>query len=259
MRVAWVTHQLQSVEGTENGENLLPGRFPGGAEFSNYNRQRLAPKGVQVSMIHSSNWQQAMDYDKVIVGATDLLHEVAIHRLAEKSPAIAITHPHQPNDLNRKLFEASSIVIGCTPAHVEFSVAKYDVKNYSWVLSPIDPAETQVKEKEDFALHAARKDWWKGEDLARTWATQHGVELRVMQKEPRENVLETMSRAKYFVHLPLILDAEPQACIEAVLSGCKMVVNKNVGLTSVPNWYDPDVLRGLLATAAEDFWHLALN
>lgn len=259
MRVAWLTHQLESVEGAENGENLLPGRFPGGAEFSNYSRRKLAPKGVEVRMIHPSNWQEAMEYDKIIIGATDFLHEIAVHRLSEKNPVIAITHPHPATDLNKKLFESASVVIGCTPAHIEASVRDFEVKNYSWVLSPIDPRDTQVKEKEDFALHAARRDWWKGEQNARSWASINKIELQIMQKEPREKVLETMSRAKYFVHLPLILDAEPQACIEAVLSGCQMVVNNLVGLTSVPNWQDPDALRALLSTAGSDFWHLALN
>lgn len=259
MKVAWLTHQLPSVEGAENGENLLPGKFPGGAEFSNYNRIRQAPKGVEVDLFHSAFWRKALEYDKVIVGATDLLPHEAYVELAKVKPAIAITHPHPANEHNKILFESASCVIGCTPAHTRVSIRDYDVKNYSWVLSPIDPSETQVKEKEPFALHAARRDWWKGANAAIEYANKNNLELVIMQRAPREKVLEAMSRAEYFIHLPLILDAEPQACIEAVLSGCKMIVNENVGLISVPDWNKPDALRKRLETAAEDFWHLALN
>lgn len=259
MRVAWLTHQLPSVEGAENGDNLLPGKFPGGAEFSIYNRIRLAPKGVTVDAFHPKFFERAFEYDKVIVGATDLMQEEMLVKLSALNPAVVINHPHPPSDGNRKLFEAASVVIGCTPKHIEESVKHYEVKNYSWVLSPIDPTETQVKPKENFALHAARKDWWKGENAAREYCRENKLDLVIMQREPRATVLEAMSRARWFVHLPLILDAEPQACIEAVLSGCKMIVNENVGLISVPEWSNPNALKDRLATAAEDFWQLALN
>lgn len=259
MRVAWLTHQLPSYEGAYNGDNLLPGKFPGGAEFSNYNRIQLAPEGVTVDAFHPAFYQRAFEYDKVIVGATDQMSDEVLFDLARLNPAVVINHPHPHREGNKRLFEAASVIIGCTPRHIEESVRHYEVKNYSWVLSPIDPSETQVKTKENFALHAARKDWWKGEPAAREYCRKNNIELVVMQREPREAVLETMSRAKWFVHLPLILDAEPQACIEAVLSGCQMVVNENVGLVSVPNWSDPEALRKRLSTAAADFWHLALN
>jgi hypothetical protein len=259
MRVAWLTHQLPSYDGAENGDNLLPGKFPGGAEFSNYNRIRLAPKGVTVEAFHPAFYQRAFEYDKIIVGATDQISDDVLIALADHNPTVVINHPHPHREGNRVLFEKASVVIGCTPRHIKDSVRHYSVKNYAWVLSPIDPTETQVKEKENFALHAARRDWWKGADDAQAYADTNGLELVIMQREPREKVLETMSRAKYFIHLPKILDAEPQACIEAVLSGCRMIVNENVGLASVPNWDNPDHLRELMQTAAEDFWHLALN
>lgn len=259
MRVAWVTHQLLSVEGAENGENLLPGRFPGGAERSIHNRIQGRPEGVEVTLIHSFQYKQALSFDKIIVGATELLTDDALIELAAYNPAVSLMHPHGYSEGNKALFESASVVIGLTPAHLQASLHNYDVANSDWVLTPIELDKIAVAEKENFALHAARRDWWKGEDLAIDWAEAQGIPLTVMQKESHETVLEAMSRAKYFVHLPKILDAEPTAVMEAVLSHCKVISNNHVGLRSVPSWDNPDILRSRLETAAYDFWQLALN
>lgn len=259
MRVAWVTHQFPSVEGADNGENLLPGKFPGGAERSNHNRIQGRPEGVDVTLIHSRDYRQAFEYDRIIVGATDLLTEDALAELAQHKPSVAPTHPQPFTAGNKLLYEAANIVIGFTPAHLAASVHDYTLQRSGWVLTPVELSKITVAEKEEFALHAGRRDWWKGADFAVEWAAQNNIPLQIMQKESHETVLEAMSRARYFVHLPKILDAEPSAVIEAVLSGCEIVYNDNVGLTSVPNWHDPNSLRTRIETASADFWELALN
>lgn len=259
MRVAWLTHQFPSVEGAENGENLLPGRFPGGAERSNHNRIEARPEGVKVTLVHPRNWTDALSYDQIIIGATDLLSEAAMIELSTRNYSIAPMHPHPVTWSNKLLFENARVVIGLTPTHLQGSLHDYNVKRSEWVLSPVELPKIQVKEKEEFALHAARRDWWKGADQAQEWADSKGIPLTIMQKETHETVLEAMSRAKYFVHLPLILDAEPTACIEAVLSGCQVIPNLNVGLISVPDWDSPKALEKRIETAGSDFWQIALN
>jgi hypothetical protein len=81
----------------------------------------------------------------------------------------------------------------------------------------------------------------------------------MMTDKPRAEVLETMSRAKHFVLLPNGFDAEPRVIIEAVLSGCQVHTNELAGITSVPNWRDPQVLTQLVTNAKELFWQTALN
>jgi hypothetical protein len=81
----------------------------------------------------------------------------------------------------------------------------------------------------------------------------------MLHDRPREQVLEAMSRAKYFVFLPNDFDAEPRAVIEAVLSGCEIVTNENAGITSIPDWRNPETLSELVEKAGERFWELALQ
>jgi hypothetical protein len=76
----------------------------------------------------------------------------------------------------------------------------------------------------------------------------------MMYDKTRAEVLEAMSRAKDFVFLPTGFDAEPRVVIEAVLSGCQVHTNELAGITSVPNWRDPEVLTELVAGAKQLFW-----
>jgi hypothetical protein len=65
-----------------------------------------------------------------------------------------------------------------------------------------------------------------------------------------------MSFTEYFVHLPLAFESECRAVMEAVLSGCKIVTNDNVGITSVTDWEDPDALKNMIDKAGQTFWRL---
>jgi hypothetical protein len=80
----------------------------------------------------------------------------------------------------------------------------------------------------------------------------------MMTDKPRAEVLETMSRASDFVFLPNGFDAEPRAVIEAVLSGCQVHTNELAGITSVPNWRDPQVLLELVIGSKTKFWDRVL-
>ena len=44
--------------------------------------------------------------------------------------------------------------------------------------------------------------------------------------------------------------------MEAVLSGCVVQTNRNVGLTSIPGWDDKNRLRDMVDRAGYDFWRL---
>jgi hypothetical protein len=80
----------------------------------------------------------------------------------------------------------------------------------------------------------------------------------MMYSAPREEVLQTMSKAKHFVFLPTDFDAEPRTLIESVLSGCIVHTNDLAGISSIPNWDKPDVMADLVSNAANRFWELAL-
>ena len=98
----------------------------------------------------------------------------------------------------------------------------------------------------------------KGPAEAKDWADSQGIPLIMLWDKPRQEVLNAMSYAQHFVFLPTGFDAEPRALIEAVLSGCEVHTNELAGLTSIPNWRDPETLTELITEAKDLFWETAL-
>jgi hypothetical protein len=111
-------------------------------------------------------------------------------------------------------------------------------------------------DKKPFALWAARNHPLKGQLRAHAWAAQAGYEFKALTNVPREQVLDAMARCEWFVHLPLAFESECRAVMEAVLSGCRIHTNENVGITSVEDWSDADHLRHMIDKAGDTFWKL---
>jgi hypothetical protein len=214
----------------------------------------LADAPAEVTIIRPEDWKQALEFDKIVITGTDLLSPFAMTQLARREPIVAIHHLQTRTDERAELLSSASTLICRTPRHLELELEWTTPKKTDWVLSPLDVSQLSVKPKENFALWAARMHPQKGPVEAQAWAEQQGIPLVMMHDKPRAEVLETMSRASDFVFLPTGFDAEPRVVIEAVLSGCQVHTNELAGITSVPNWRDPDKLRALVTQAKQQFW-----
>ncbi len=74
---------------------------------------------------------------------------------------------------------------------------------------------------------------------------------RYLGKLPYREIPEIMNRAKNFVFLPRWPEPQGRVVVEAALSGCKLIVNENVGAMSFPfDISDPENLRN----AEGSFW-----
>ena len=244
--IAWVSHHLP-----------IDGKLIGGAEMSDDTLLKDPP--VKLDIITPDRWKEAMSYDKVIITGTDLLSPYAMNQLARKKPVVAVRHLQTRTLERAMLINAAKVLIAQTPRHLELELSWTKPQKSTWILSSLDPSEMSVKPKENFALWAARMHPQKGPDEAQAWADEQGIPLVMMTGKPRAEVLETMSRAKHFVLLPNAFDGEPRVIIEAVLSGCEVHTNDHAGITSVPNWRDPDTLTELITNAKDLFWETALN
>jgi hypothetical protein len=213
---------------------------------------------VEVKVFHSRDYKEALDYDQIIITGTDLLNDFAMKQLSKKNPVVMVHHEQTRNFYRNQLMSNAKTLICRTPRHLEIETSWTDPKKATWIISPLDPQEMQVNEKKDFALWAARMHHQKGPVEAQEWAKKNGIELMMMWDKPRAEVLKVMSYAKHFVFLPNGFDAEPRSLIEAVLSGCEVHTNELAGLTSIPNWRDPDTLTELITNAKDLFWETAL-
>ena len=214
---------------------------------------------VEIKTFLPSQWREALEFDQIVITGTDLLNAEAMTELAKKEPVVAVHHLQTRSPERANLFNSAKVLICRTPKHLELELEWTNPKASTWVVSPLDPTEFTAKPKEDFALWAARWHPQKGPEQAIQWAQQENLKLIMMHDKTRAEVLETMSRAKHFVFLPQGFDAEPRSVVEAVLSGCQVHTNDLAGISSIPNWRDPQVLTELVTNAKERFWQIVLN
>ena len=245
--IAWLSHHLPDQNG----------KLVGGAEMTDV--ALLADAPAEVTIIRPENWKQALEFDKIVITGTDLLSAFAMTQLARRKPIVAVHHLQTRTEERQQLLSSASTLICHTPRHLELELEWTNPKQSTWIISPHDPAQFTAKPKENFALWAARMHPQKGPVEAQAWAEQEGIPLVMMHDKSRADVLETMSRASHFVFLPTGFDAEPRTIIEAVLSGCNVVTNDLAGISSIPNWRDPQVLTELVTNSKELFWQTVLN
>jgi hypothetical protein len=254
MKLAWVTHHLERDTDSPNPAHL-PGRFVGGAEMTDAALKALAPDGVDVVTIAPEYFEEALACDDIVITGTDLLSGKAMEVLAEREPVVFIHHEQPRSDARRYLLESARVVIMHTPAHFERERAWLDLGRVEFVLSPMDPSECwTVEPKLEQAVWANRMHDLKGPRAAAMWAARKDVPLIRLTNTPRSEVLRVMAESRYYVHLPLGFESESRATIEAVLSGCEVIANDNVGLVSVPGWNDRARLADMVASAGEKWW-----
>jgi hypothetical protein len=246
--IAWISHHLPEY---------WQGKLVGGAEMTDATLLEDAP--VEVKTYLPSQWRDAMEFDQVDITGTDLLDAEAMTELAKKQPVVSVHHLQTRTEERANLFNSAKVLICHTPRHLELELEWTSPKRSTWIISPNDPSQFSSKPKEDFALWAARWHPQKGPEQAIEWAQQENLKLIMMHDKTRAEVLEAMSRAKHFVFLPTGFDAEPRTVLEAVLSGCIVHTNELAGITSIPDWQNPDTLAKLATNAKELFWNTVLQ
>lgn len=251
--IAWLTHHLPAEIETVNG---IPGKYRGGAEMTDYGYISQAPE--EIKLYSPDQWKEAMEHDKLIITGTDLLTDEAMLELSKANPIILVHHLQTQSSARKQLIDSASVFICHTPKHLELELQWTNPKQSTWVISSHNPSDFVSRPKENFALWAGRLHRQKGPDNALRWAEEHQVPLVLYWNKPRELVLETMARAKHFVFLPNDFDAEPRTVIEAVLSGCEVHVNDNVGISSIPDWSNPEIMAELVSNAGRKFWEAVL-
>jgi hypothetical protein len=244
VRVAWVTHHLP---GDRGNPALLSGGFAGGAEMLDWEMVASAPDGVEVSWLGPDEWEQAADFDRVVVTGTDLLSQHAMLKLAQLEPVVWVHHEQTRTMARQKLFEAAAPFVAMSDLHADVEASWCGVRgevNHGCT----DLSGVVVGQKDDVALWAARNHPQKGLLAARMWAKRSGVPLVELSDVPRADVLTAMGRSRWFVFLPQRLDACPRTLIEAEASGCEIVTNGNAGRRR------PGPLNQVMTEERDRFW-----
>jgi hypothetical protein len=248
VNVAWVTHHLtRPDDAPAEAAWQLPGKYVGGAEMADDLMIAARPDGVDVTVLPCSDWEKALDFDRIVVTGTDLLDETALRALADRSPLVWVHHEQTPSPGRALLFRRADPFVAMSAKHAEREAAWSDARPL-WNHGVIDPDEVAPGEKNGKALWAAREHPQKGRIPARIWALRSGLELTEITGAPRETVLAAMATHSYFVFLPKGFDACPRTLIEAELAGCVLVTNDLAGRR------DDGDIREVLERQAPTFW-----
>ena len=264
MKIGWYTHHNPRDEkvseiGLQSDLGLFTGKFAGGAEMSDFDYRQHAPDGFEIEIVtpQTYNREQLFEFDSVIVTGTDAFDNSQLTELSTCEPFVFVHHLQTPRESLKQLIENARMFVTHTPAHMLRELAWTNPKRTGQVLSYFDTTIIEsAPDKEHLALWAGRNHPLKGEMAAFSWALKMEIPFIPMTDKPREDILQAMSYAEYFVHLPLAFESECRAVMEAVLAGCKIVTNENVGITSVQDWQDPDALRAMIDKAGDTFWRL---
>ena len=264
MKIGWFTHHIENAtkvaENSSVGhEGLFTGRFAGGAEMSDYEYRRLAPSGFEIEIVtpYTFDTHEIHQFDSIVVTGTDAFTDEQLSKLSGFDPFVFVHHLQTPRAGLESLIAGSRLFVTHTPAHMLRELAWSKPRKTAQVLSYFDTSKCYDQmEKQPFALWAAREHPLKGKLKAELWAAQCGYEFKALSNVPREQVLDAMARSEWFVHLPLAFESECRAVMEAVLSGCRIHTNSNVGITSVEDWQDADYLSHMIDKAGDTFWRL---
>ena len=259
MRVGWYTHHVKKTPeiGSESLKGLFTGEFVGGAEMSDEEYKKFAPSDYVIQTVTPETWVEPKTFDTVVVTGTEGFNDSQLLDLSGNEPFVFVHHLQTPRSSLKELIEKSRLFVTHTPAHMFKELSWVKPKKTAQVLSAFDTSEIKISnDKEQLALWAARNHPLKGEMQAFNWALKMEIPFLPLTNKPRSEVLQAMSYAEYFVHLPLAFESECRAVMEAVLSGCKVVTNQNVGITSVKDWDEPEALKNMVDKAGETFWRL---
>lgn len=214
------------------------------------------PANCEVQLVDASSLEVGYlpECDRIVITGTDLLSESAMRWLATKRPMVFVHHEQTHSEARRDLLESARPFVCHTPAHLAVEQRWCNLTDTRLVLSALDMSGITYGEKKPVAFSAARNHPLKGLNQARLWAAKHNLECVIATDWPREHVLAMMAQAEWFIHLPLAFESECRAVMEAVLSGCTVVANDMVGITSCSNWRDPAWLMQEIGNAGRLFW-----
>jgi hypothetical protein len=241
VRVAWLHNEV----GT--GTALLPGEFAGGGEMADAGMIAHAPEGVEVTTICADEWESALDFDRIVIAATDQLTPTACRTLAERKPLVWVHHAQHPTEARAWLIQHADPFVCMSKAHADLEAGWTDTTPY-WNHGWVDPDDVAPGEKNGRALWAARTHPQKGLIGARIWAAKEGLDLTEVTNAPRAEVLDAMAAHTYFVFLPKSFDSCPRTLLEAELAGCEIVTNLSAGRR------DPGDIREVLLAQPGKFW-----
>lgn len=250
-------------------------QYQGGAEQTDF-VIREAGKKLGLDIIWS-NVIPSDDCDFIVISNIHMWPNEDCDELVE-SPYKKVFFSHDPliHQFYPKAIKNSFLSIFMSPAHYDFYRRKFIIQNY--IIQPhglFDIDCWYSKEpKKDYYLYIGDLNDYKGVQNVYKWAEENpDKQVKLYGRNfarfpflinnfkfygwlPDEKLPETLAEAKYFIHLPSMIDPCPRMITFAYLSGCTIIGNDNIGLSSYDwPWDDKEKIKEILRKAPLEFWY----
>ncbi len=266
-RVAWIS------------DRSYP-EYKGGAEKTEWVLMEIGRKKYGL-VIDYWNTKPTKDYDLYIIGNTHTWSVDKVLDIIEDKKFAFFSHDPLTKEQTFYLLKEAFCVIFMSPRHAEYYRKKFVVQNF--ILQPPAFPEKELDQyystkKEDYALYIGDLNQYKGIQNIYAYATDHPkMKFRIFGRNyantifslpnfkyygwlPKEKMREELARAKYFIHLPSMVDPGPHMIVKAFLSECELIVNSKVGILSYDwDWENPEEVKRKLREFQDSFWERLNN
>ena len=247
----------------------------GGAELTNATMVEAAPPGIKVVPCVPDNVQDADAYilnNIKFFARGELEHMTAVPYVKYEHDYWNCDHQPWQQGWIKPVMEGARAVVFMSPLHREAftELHEVDLQTIHLVPSPVDPSRFAPAEQKAGTIWLGQFYSHKGVRDACRWAMQHQEEVTFYGRGPflpagpyvrlgghvsYQDVPEIMGKAARFLFLPKWKEAFGRTVAEAVLSGCELVCNENVGALSW-GWEGRREWAENLARAPADFWRI---
>lgn len=249
-----------------------------GAEISNFNLVRVGRNlgfdivGVVVDTLQS--FELAKHADIIIVNNLHSCNRDIVIEYLKKTTIPWIKYEHDLLETDFDLYKKSTKNIFISPLQKKFYIEKCgeDIESKSACLPiAINPDGWEFvnngREPNSIfvpAYHKCRENFKRFHEqnqndkkfyIAGTGYAS-GKNILSVGEVPYTNMLAMYHQFDTVYHAPDKPFAGDRILFESILSGCKVIINKNVGHSSWDfNWKDETILRPILKNALYQFWH----
>ena len=250
----------------------------GGAEISNFDAVQIGESlGFDVVGVNLDGNKSYDILDQADVIIVNNLHsqskgEIVSYLMQTKIPYVKYDHDCSEKDI--KVFQKSRLNVFISPQHKQYYVKKFGDNIINTQKSICLPLAFNVDKwvkgnNQRIPNSVFVPTYMKCRDNVMRYIKEHSEKQFYVAGsiQPIGNAISLgeihySDMSKYYqmyesvLHLPTTTRAGERVIFEAILSGCDVEVNSNVGHASWPfDWRDERVLRPTLRRALYQFWH----
>ena len=256
--------------------------YLGGAEITDFLMIKAGvKKGYEIIKLDRdsvSDLRNLLDLDFLVVSNVHTFRPKEILNILLQRYVLYLHDTTVDNNI-LMLMKNAELVIFLSPLHRKFFEKRFRLTSRVLIIPPpIEVHKYYQSEKEEFAIYAGLIAKHKGIYNIIRYARQNPslkiilvgrkierdlsfpANVEYLGEIPQHRLIDLLSRAKYFIHLPEWVEAFGRAVAEAYLCGCKLITNEKVGFLSYPwNFQDKEAVRRELCAAETRFWNVVTS